>query len=128
MLDAVHTVTFLSEHIFKPTETEWILEEQLWASETCVQDFFQLTHPNNAGKMMEIGAVEFDMTNKRQEIRRQNRRNGVLLDKAVVLIELTVIDRNLEFTARWPATPEGEIIQGSRKFFSVASAFTPGTQ
>ena len=128
MLDAVHTVTFLSEHVFKPNETEWILEEQLWASETCILDHFKLTHPNNAGKTMEIGAVEFDMTGKRQHIRRENRNNRDLQDKVVILVEMTVIDRNLEFTARWPATPEGEIIQGSRKFFSVASAFIPGTQ
>ena len=46
----------------------------------------------------------------------------------VILVEMTAMDRNLEFIARWPATEEGQIIQGSRKFFSVASLFTPGTQ
>ena len=128
MLDSVHTVTFESEHLFQPDQEEWIIEEQLWASETCILDFYKLDHPNNIGKTMEIGAVEFDISNMRQKIRKDNREAGEMVDKVVILVEMTVIDRNLEFNARWPATPEGQIIQGSRKFFSVASAFTPGTQ
>ena len=128
MLDSVHTVTFESEHLFQPDQEEWIIEEQLWASETCILDFYKLDHPNNIGKTMEIGAVEFDISNMRQKIRKDNREAGEMVDMVVILVEMTVIDRNLEFNARWPATPEGQIIQGSRKFFSVASAFTPGTQ
>lgn len=107
---------------------QWVLEEQLWASPDAVHDFFQLDHPHNAGESMQIGAVEFDMTHMRQQIRVANISEGEKADKVVVLIEMTVIDRNLEFTARWPATEDGQIIQGSRKFFSVASLFTPGTQ
>lgn len=128
MLESVHTVTFISEHVFKPSEREWIVEEQLWASETCTLDFYKLDHQHNARKAMEIGLVMFDITKLRQKIRTENRRDGEPIDKAVILVEMTVIDRNLEFTARWPPTPEGEVIQGSRRFFSVASAFTPGTQ
>lgn len=128
MLESVHTVTFLSEHVFQSNDREWIVEEQLWASETCTLDFYKLDHENNAGKAMEIGSVEFDITDLRQKIRTANRRDGETIDKAVILVEMTVIDRNLEFTARWPHTPEGRVIQGSRRFFSVASAFTPGTQ
>ncbi|KAJ8115705.1 hypothetical protein OPT61_g2702 [Boeremia exigua] len=128
MLDSLHTVTFLSEHVFQPNELEWVIEEQLWASETCVADFFKIDHPKNAGKIMKIGAVEFDISNMRQKIRSANRKAGEMVDKAVIFVELAVIDRNLEFTARWPPTPEGQVIKGSRKFFSVASAFIPGTQ
>lgn len=118
----------MSEHLFQSDQREWIIEEQFWASETCTRDFYKLNHPNNAGKTMEIGAVEFDISDMRQRIRTANRRNGDMVDKVVILVEMTVIDRNLEFVARWPATPEGQVIQGSRKFFSVASAFVPGTQ
>ncbi|KAJ4342040.1 hypothetical protein N0V87_001366 [Didymella glomerata] len=128
MLESVHTVRFLSEHVFQANDREWVVEEQLWASETCTLDFYKLDHEHNAGKTTEIGAVEFDITTLRQRIRTANRRDRETIDKAVILVEMTVIDRNLEFTARWPPTPEGEIIQGSRRFFSVASAFTPGTQ
>jgi hypothetical protein len=127
-LDSVHVVTFESEHLFNANQKEWIIEEQLWASETCKKDHYQLDHPNNNGKTMEIGSVEFDITNMKQKIRSANRRTGVLANKVVILVEMRVIDRNLEFTARWPATPDGQIIQGSRKFFSVVSAFVPGTQ
>ncbi|KZM26023.1 hypothetical protein ST47_g2822 [Ascochyta rabiei] len=128
MLESVHTVTFESEHLFEPHQKEWVIEEQLWASETCTLDFYQLDHPKNSGRTMEIGAVEFDISKMRQKIRTANIRADEMADKVVILVEMTVIDRNLEFTARWPATPDGQIIQGSRRFFSIASAFTPGTQ
>ncbi|KAH6633440.1 hypothetical protein C7974DRAFT_171421 [Boeremia exigua] len=127
-LESVYTVRFDSEHVFQPHETEWIIEEQLWASESCTLDFFKVDHANNAGKTMQIGAVEFDISDMRQEIRAANREAREKINKVVIMVEMTVIDRNLEFTARWPATPEGQVIRGSRKFFSVASAFTPGTQ
>ena len=127
-MDSVQTVKFMSEHTFRPEETEWVLEEQLWASPDAVIDFYKLDHPHNFGKTMQIGAVEFNMTEMRQQIRATNRQEGEKADKVVILVEMTVIDRNLEFTARWPATEEGHVIQGSRKFFSVASLFTPGTQ
>lgn len=107
---------------------EWVIEEQLWASPDAVKDFYQLDHPHNIGKTMQIGAVEFNMTNMRQEIRVANSQEGEKPDKVVILVEMTVIDRNLEFVARWPATEEGQTIEGSRKYFSVASLFTPGTQ
>lgn len=128
MLESVHTVTFESEHLFEPDQKEWIIEEQLWASETCTLDFYKLEHSNNAGKALEIGAVEFDISDMRQTIRAANKKEKEIVDKVVILVEMTVIDRNLEFTARWPATVDGKIMKGSRKFFSVASVFTPGTQ
>ncbi|XPS69479.1 hypothetical protein M3J09_001749 [Ascochyta lentis] len=127
MLESVHKITFVSEHLFEPDDKEWIIEEKLWASETCTLDFYKLDHPNNAGKTMKIGTVEFDVTDMRETIRAANKKARRLINKAVILVEMTVIDRNLEFTARWPATQDGQVIQGSRKFFSVASAFTPGT-
>lgn len=91
-------------------------------------DFYQLSHANNRGKAVEIGRVEFDISNIRQRIRAANQKDAEVLDNVVILVEMKVIDRNMEFSARWPATPDGQIIQGSRKFFSVASAFVPGTQ
>jgi hypothetical protein len=126
--ESVHVVTFESEHLFDADQTEWIIEETLWASETCTEDYFQVKHPKNDGKVTPIGEVEFEVTSMQKRIRAANRRDGDLANRVTILIEMTVIDRNLEFIARWPATPDGEIIQGSRKFFSVASAFTPGTQ
>lgn len=128
LLDAVHTVTFQSEHTFQPEITEWIIEEQLWASETSTLDLYKLDRPNNAAKIMEIGAVEFNIGEMKEQIQAVNKQEGKIINSVMVLVEMTVIDRNLEFTARWPATPEGQIIKGSRKFFNVASAFVPGTQ
>lgn len=77
---------------------------------------------------MEIGLVEFDISNLRQRIRKANKEDGETTDKATILVEMTVIDRNLEFVARWPATSDSEANRGSKTFFSVASAFIPGTQ
>lgn len=91
-------------------------------------DFFKLDHVNNAGKATEIGAVEFDISHMRQNIRAANRDQGESMNKVTIRVEMTVIDRNLQFIARWPADPDGQIIQGSRKFFSLAYAFTPGTK
>jgi hypothetical protein len=41
---------------------------------------------------------------------------------------MELIDRNLEITARWPADDEnGTVIQGSRTYVNLVSAFIPGT-
>jgi hypothetical protein len=45
-----------------------------------------------------------------------------------VLVELMIIDRDLKFRVRYPATEKGEVIQGSGRSFSLVSAFQPGTQ
>jgi hypothetical protein len=45
-----------------------------------------------------------------------------------VLVELLIIDRDLKFRVRYPATENGEVIQGSDRSFSLISAFQPGTQ
>jgi hypothetical protein len=45
-----------------------------------------------------------------------------------VLVELMVIGRDLKFRVRYPATENGELIQGSDRSFSLVSAFQPGTQ
>jgi hypothetical protein len=72
LLDSVHTVTFKSEHTFKPEDMEWVLEEQLWASPDAAIDFYKLDHPHNSGKTMQVGAVEFEMADMRQQIRVAN--------------------------------------------------------
>ena len=45
-----------------------------------------------------------------------------------VLVEILIIDRDLKFRVRYPATEEGAVIQGSDKSFSLIAAFQPGTK
>lgn len=44
-----------------------------------------------------------------------------------LLMEMTVIDRDLRFIARWPPTEHGNVIEGNQQFFSVVTAFGLGT-
>jgi hypothetical protein len=45
-----------------------------------------------------------------------------------VLVEIIIIDRDLKFRVRYPATEKGAVIQGSEKSFSLVAAFQPGTK
>jgi hypothetical protein len=36
-------------HFFEPENPRWIVEEALFASDTCVEDFYALTHAKNKG-------------------------------------------------------------------------------
>lgn len=104
------------------------MEEYLYASETSTADFYKIDHPKNVGKVIQIGHVEFDITLLRAQIRAQLRKDGQEIDDVTILFEMKVIDRNIELVARWPAHEAGNEIRGSRVYFSVVSAFQPGTQ
>lgn len=123
----MHDLSYTATHSFRKDQ-EWIIEEILYASEECNESFFKLSHPKNDGKVTEVGRVEFDIRHMKDRIQQSNRRHDLWEDSVEILIEMQVIDRNIEFTARWPANSAGQVIQGSRRFFSVASAFVPGTQ
>lgn len=45
-----------------------------------------------------------------------------------VLVEILIIDRDLKFRVRYPATEAGAVIQGSDKSSSLIAAFQPGTK
>ena len=45
-----------------------------------------------------------------------------------VLIEMTVIGRDLKFLVRWPARKHAAELKDSVKSFSVIAAFEPGTE
>ena len=44
------------------------------------------------------------------------------LNSVVLLLEMKIVGRNLEFIARYPPVPDGHIIRGTRRHFSVAGA------
>jgi hypothetical protein len=121
-------------HPFGKTWPSWIAEHKLYASDTCTEDFYMLSHPKNKDKATELCDVQFDLTYLRETILRQWRANFpndqsecVPVD---IRIRLTIIDRNLEFTAYWPADDleNPKVIRGSQMSVSVVSAFRPGTE
>jgi hypothetical protein len=79
-----------------------------------------------------FGEVWFDVTHLKKRIRANNRaeqkrdqaqgRPGTIIDSVTLRIETTIIGRNLEFIARYPPTPDGQITRGTRRHFSVAGA------
>jgi hypothetical protein len=79
-----------------------------------------------------FGEVWFDVTHLKEQIRAHNRaekkqdrakrRPGTIIDSVTLRIEMKIIGRNLEFIARYPPTPDGQIIRGTRRHFSVAGA------
>jgi hypothetical protein len=48
-LEAVHTFEFGSMHCFSPDAPQWIAEEALYASDTCVEDYYTRSHVKNRG-------------------------------------------------------------------------------
>jgi|TARA_R110002003_G_scaffold70_3_gene6316 hypothetical protein len=83
------------------------------------------------GKTTEFGHVEFDVTHLKTRIQMfvpPDTDHGEERYEATLRIEMTVIDRHLEFTAYWPTNDKEAIaIQGSQASFDVSSAFKPGT-
>ncbi|KAF1911303.1 hypothetical protein BDU57DRAFT_507169 [Ampelomyces quisqualis] len=131
-IETVHTFQFNSMHFFDPENPEWIVEEALFASDTCVEDYYALTHPKNkAGKVVEFGTVEFDVTHLKDRIQMYvalDSEHGSDRYEVVLLIKMKVIDRHFEFTAYWPADDENAAaIQGVQSASDLSSAFRPGT-
>jgi hypothetical protein len=144
-------VDWLALHPFDAKWSTWIAQHKLFVSDVCTEDFYTRHHNNNrgtlqyiptydqrtnqlclTGKTTELGAVEFDLTYLKDEIRRQspeefdNEENYIEVN---IRIRLKIIDRNLDFTAYWPADDpdNAKVIRGSHKLMNVVSAFKPGT-
>jgi hypothetical protein len=128
-LSPVHLFSFKTLHHFSPDCTKWVAEEQLYASDTCTDDFYTRFHVKNKGKTTEIGSVKFDITHLQAQIQTQTTPDADNEWYEIeLLIEMKVIDRNLQFTARWPANDQNAaVIQGSQAYFNLVSAFAPGT-
>jgi hypothetical protein len=76
-----------------------------------------------------IGALEFDLEILQPIIRAENINAGRHEGDVTITIEMKVIDRYMDFNARW-VSEDGEefVIPGAQSHFSLASAFLPGTQ
>lgn len=128
-IEAVHVISFTEDHGFHAENPDWIIEHEIYASDTCEEDFYKFDHPKNDGKVTIIGTVEFSLKHLQQRIRAEN----VLADKdpndVTISIEMKVIDRYLEFSARWESEDgESFVIPGAQKYFSVAAAFKCGVK
>jgi hypothetical protein len=129
----VHTVDWIAMHPFHAQWSSWIAEHKLYVSDTCTEDFYTRRHVKNRGKTTELGVVKFDLTFVRDAIRAKSLEEFDDEDNYIevnIRIRLTIIDRNLEFTAYWPADdPEGaQVVRGSQMLLNVVSAFRPGTE
>jgi hypothetical protein len=120
-------------HPFHAKWPSWIAEHKLYVSDTCTEDFYKRSHVKNRGKTTELGVVQFDLTYVRDAIRAQSPEEFADEDNYIevnIRVRLTIIDRNLEFMAYWPADdPEGaQVVRGSQMLLNVVSAFKPGTE
>jgi hypothetical protein len=127
----VHTVDWIAMHPFQAKWPSWIAEHKLYVSDTCTEDFYTRRHVKNRGKTTEL-VVQFDLTYVRDAIRAQSPEEFAdekNYTEVNIRVRLTIIDRNLEFTAYWPAddTENAKVIRGSQMSVNVVSAFRPGT-
>lgn len=127
----------------------WKQEEDLYVSEICTEDFYQQDHPKNkgkqrinppnraivtpfscVGKFVKAGTMALDLSGLKSQIKPQGggAQGGKRHYNVRVRVEIVVIDRDLKFRVRYPATATGKIIQGSDKSFSLTAAFEPGTK
>ncbi|KAF2129966.1 hypothetical protein P153DRAFT_315435 [Dothidotthia symphoricarpi CBS 119687] len=127
---STHTVTYESVFMCNPKKRRWIATQDLFASSECTEDYYKRGHVKNKGRTTELGKVDFDITHLRNQIKAKvpTKGDGSLRHYSVtLLIEMTVIDRDLKFVARWPPNENGTVIQGDQQYFSLVSAFQPGT-
>lgn len=109
------------------------------SDEDHLEDYFQLEHEKNKGKCMthnkkknsltsvlgkhvEMGDVVFNITHLEDSIRRYNKTRRERVNCVTLRVEVKIAGRSLEFIARWPPRPDGQIVKGSRRYFSVAGA------
>jgi hypothetical protein len=130
-LEAVHEFEFEGMYPFSPDDSTWVAKEELYASETCTEDFYTRGHIKNRGKTYEFGVIEFDITHLKDLVQMHtpvDDEDGSERFEVTLRIHMRVIDRYVEFAAYWPAgDANAEPIQGSQKGFDISSAFRPGT-
>lgn len=128
-LASFHTIHFTSQHVFdKVQNKEWTIEEVIYISDSCTEDHLKCDHPANKNKSEVFGTVRFDLKPLKETIRAANERAGLSLNNATIAVEMTVIDRFIEFKAYWPVDGERNLLEGSEQNFSIASVFEPGTE
>jgi hypothetical protein len=87
-------------HIFSDEDSKWIAEEVLYASDTCVEDYYTRFHAKNKGKTTEFGIAKFDVTHLKDQMQMHipdDVDDGWERYEVVLRIELKVIDRHMEF-------------------------------
>ncbi|KAI8935379.1 hypothetical protein NX059_007962 [Plenodomus lindquistii] len=130
--EAVHKYSWECLHIFSPANTTaWIAEHQLFASDSCTEDYYKRNHPKNYGKTHKIGKVVFDLMPIKPYLKLQTADDdgdGQDRYEPVVRIEMKIIDKYLDFTAYYPAEGVPKVsIRGVHEHINVISAFKPGT-
>lgn len=118
-------------HYFSPDDTKWIAEEELYALDTCTEDYFKRDHPKNKGLTSMFGVVKFNVTHLREVAPLyipEEGEAGSERYEVTLRVELKVIDRHMEFTAYYLADDKNaEPIPDSQISFDVSAPFAPGT-
>ncbi|KAJ8110504.1 hypothetical protein OPT61_g6674 [Boeremia exigua] len=127
ILAPIHFFTYLSEFIFSPNES-WIRCEKFFVSEKLMEDFLKRDNLAVKDFITDLGDVWFNLTHLKKEIQAHNRKQRLRQNSVILRIEVRIIGRNLEFTARWPPVPDGQQIQGTCRYFSVAAALPVGAE
>ncbi|KAF2853307.1 hypothetical protein T440DRAFT_549037 [Plenodomus tracheiphilus IPT5] len=131
--NSVHECEWPSMHIFTPGNTrQWLAEHVLFASDSCTEDYFKRSHPNNRGKTHKIGKVVFDLIPIMPYLQMHTADgadDGQDRYEVVIRIKMKIIDKHLNFTAYYPASGVPQVtIQGVHEHLNVVSAFQPGTK
>ena len=82
------------------------------------------------GKFITVGKIGLDLNRLKDYVKPTRGAKNKPLFKVEVRVELVVVDRNLEFTVRWPSSEDGDVLdvtKGSQYRFSMVAAFEPGT-
>ncbi|KAF2178402.1 hypothetical protein K469DRAFT_695689 [Zopfia rhizophila CBS 207.26] len=129
-LKPVHLERFDSTHLFSASKRKWVCEEIIYESPRCVKDNYLKDDWENK-EAEELGRVEFDLTHLKKQglIQKQGpaSEEGMTHYEVTFQVDMVVIDRDLKFSARWPADETGGVIEGSQRTFSIVTAFDPGT-
>jgi hypothetical protein len=134
----------------EPGGATWSADEELYASDTCIEDFYTRHHPKNrgtanplksiwiyasltraTGKTSKFGKVEFDVTHLQDHIELYtppDDNDGWERYEVTLRIRIQVIDRHLEFTAYWPDDDANAApIRGTQTCFDLSAVFKPDT-
>ncbi|KAF2866982.1 hypothetical protein BDV95DRAFT_611268 [Massariosphaeria phaeospora] len=123
----------LTEYYFEPSHSVWKKTERVYVSDVCKEDYWQVTNPINKDKVTCIGEIEVDLTPYKDDMKVTRlekppvkRKGGGSRYLVQVLLQCTVVDRDITFEVRWPAERTAGVVQ--QKAFSFAAAFAPGTE
>ncbi|KAF2663580.1 hypothetical protein BT63DRAFT_461307 [Microthyrium microscopicum] len=108
-------------------DEEWIWEEELYASDTCMEDHYPIDHEKNGSKHL-ISKMRFDLRNLRHPSNITTDPEGYEYYFLEFAIVFEIIGWNLYYKAHALDENKTPLAGAEEGWFSVAAAFTPGAK